>query len=163
MSDRSNAIQPGGYRAEFPDGTVVFLIGMRVNSLWRVRSWLPVFRAMPRMLEELVRQPELGLLHARTELAWRRATVIQYWQSMDKLMAYSAARDRTHLPAWRAYNASVNRSGPVVGVWHEAYEVHPMIAHTVYRNMPRFGMAAATHGALVGHVPDQTDRRAAEA
>ena len=32
----------------------------------------------------------------------RRATVVQYWESMDKLMAYAASRDRAHLPAWRA-------------------------------------------------------------
>lgn len=104
MSDRSNRVQAGRYRADFPDGTVVFLIGMRVNSFWRLRAWFPVFMAMPRMLRELFRHPELGLLDARTEMAWRRATVIQYWESMDKLMSYAAARDREHLPAWTAFN-----------------------------------------------------------
>lgn len=28
---------------------VVFLIGMRINKWWKLRSWLPVFFAMPRM------------------------------------------------------------------------------------------------------------------
>ncbi|MDQ3657563.1 MAG: DUF4188 domain-containing protein [Chloroflexota bacterium] len=157
MSD-SNAIQAGRYRADFPAGTVVFLIGMRVNALWRVRDWLPVFIAMPRMLRELARQPELGLLEARTEVAWRRATVIQYWESMDKLMAYAAARNREHLPAWKAYNASVKRSGAVVGVWHEAYEVHPATSHIVYRNMPPFGMTAATRGAPANQLLDPSVR-----
>lgn len=110
---------------------------------------------MPRMPREVARQPELGLLEARTELAWRRATVIQYWESMDRLMAYVAARDHNHLPAWNAYNASVKRSGPVVGVWHEAYEVHPATSHIMYRNMPPFGMAAATSGVAASHLPDQ--------
>lgn len=110
---------------------------------------------MPRMPREVARQPELGLLEARTELAWRRATVIQYWESMDRLMAYAAARDHDHLPAWKAYNASVKRSGPVVGVWHEAFEVHPATSHIVYRNMPPFGMAAATSGVAASHLPDQ--------
>ena len=32
---------------------VVFLIGMRVNKFWKVNKWLPVARAMPRMLDEL--------------------------------------------------------------------------------------------------------------
>lgn len=57
-----HAIPGGAGRAAFPEGTVVFLIGMRINSLWRVRAWLPVFIAMPRMLRELYRQPEPGLL-----------------------------------------------------------------------------------------------------
>jgi Domain of unknown function (DUF4188) len=43
---------------------VVFLIGLRINNPLLVHKWWPVTRAMPRMLEELNRQPELGFLHA---------------------------------------------------------------------------------------------------
>jgi Domain of unknown function (DUF4188) len=32
---------------------VVFLIGMRINRLWKCIKWLPVARAMPRMIREL--------------------------------------------------------------------------------------------------------------
>ena len=32
---------------------VVFLIGMRINKFWKIHKWLPVARAMPRMLKEL--------------------------------------------------------------------------------------------------------------
>lgn len=39
---------------------VVFLIGMRINRLWKVHKWLPVARAMPRMLAELAAAPEHG-------------------------------------------------------------------------------------------------------
>ena len=42
--------------AEIEGDFVVFLIGMRINKLWKVRTWLPVFVAMPRMLRELERQ-----------------------------------------------------------------------------------------------------------
>lgn len=157
MSDRSNQIQEGRYRAEFPAGTVVFLIGMRVNSVWRVRAWLPVFMAMPRMLRELFRHPELGLLDARTELAWRRATVIQYWASMDKLMAYAAARNHEHLPAWTAFNRQARKSQGAVGIWHEAYTVDPSTTHVVYNAMPLFGIAKATRLAPAGAPsPDRT-------
>ena len=41
------------FRADFPEGTVVSLIGMRVNRWRSVRAWFPVFTAMPRMLKEL--------------------------------------------------------------------------------------------------------------
>ena len=34
---------------------VVFLIGMRINKLWKIWQWLPVALAMPRMLKELER------------------------------------------------------------------------------------------------------------
>ncbi len=32
--------------AQLDGDFVIFRIGMRINSLWRVRGWLPVFRAM---------------------------------------------------------------------------------------------------------------------
>ncbi len=44
---------------------VLFLIGMRLNKLWAVHKWLPVSIAMPRMLADLDRKPEAGLLSHR--------------------------------------------------------------------------------------------------
>ena len=41
---------------------VVFLIGLRINKPWKVHKWWPVMSAMPRMLKELDRNPELGCL-----------------------------------------------------------------------------------------------------
>ncbi len=32
---------------------VVFLIGMRINKPWKIHKWLPVVRAMGKMLKEL--------------------------------------------------------------------------------------------------------------
>jgi len=93
--------------ADFPTDTVVFLIGMRINRWRSVLAWWPVFMGMPRMLRELFTHPEPGMLDARTEVGWRRATVIQYWTSMDALLAYATAADHAHLPAWRNYNRRV--------------------------------------------------------
>ena len=139
----TEGIRTGRWRAEFPAGTVVFLIGMRIGSFWRVWDWLPVFVAMPGMIRELYQNPELGLLGARSWMSWRLTMVQQYWASMDQLMAYAADRDARHLPAWRAFNRSA-RSGGSTGVWHEAYIVQPDGSHVVYVNMPPFGMGDAT-------------------
>ena len=57
------AITNGRHTADLKDEMVVFLIGMRINRLRALRSWLPAFRAMPRMLTELYRDPELGFVH----------------------------------------------------------------------------------------------------
>ena len=48
--------------AEIDGEFVVFLIGMRINKPWKLHKWVPIFLAMPRMLRELSRHPELGLL-----------------------------------------------------------------------------------------------------
>lgn len=57
-------INRGRYTADLGDrdGVVVFIIGMRVNRLWEVWRWLPVFAAMPRMIIELAKDPSRGLL-----------------------------------------------------------------------------------------------------
>ena len=45
---------------------VVFLIGMRINKLWKPWKWVPVFFAMPRMVRELEQSPDSGFLGAAT-------------------------------------------------------------------------------------------------
>lgn len=120
---------------------VVFLIGMRVNSPLHVHKWLPVATAMPRMLRELYRNPNLGFLHA--EMWFARTTImVQYWRSMNQLLAYAKDRDAQHLPAWRAFNTAVGTNG-AVGIWHETYAVAPGAYENVYVNMPPFGLGKA--------------------
>ena len=104
---------------------VVFLIGMRVNNPLKVHKWWPVFVAMPPMITELKRHPEMGLLHA--EMWFGRTTImIQYWRSMEQLLAYAMNKDAAHLPAWHAFNKSVGTDGSV-GIWHETYAASPGI------------------------------------
>ncbi len=123
------------------DEFVVFLIGMRVNRPWKVHAWLPVARAMGRMLKELQAHPELGLRHFE---AWagRTTLLLQYWDSFDALEAYAKARDSEHLPAWRDFNRRTGSNGDV-GIWHETYRVRPGDFECVYNNMPRFGLSRA--------------------
>jgi len=147
----------GRYRADFPPGTVVFLIGMRINSFRSPRSWFPVVVVMPRMLRELFQNPELGLLGARTWMGWRVVMVQQYWESMDALMSYAAARDSEHLPAWRAFNRR-DRGNGTTGIWHEAYVVNPATSHVIYSDMPPFGMGDATRLVSASEMPPQAFR-----
>jgi hypothetical protein len=120
---------------------VVFLIGMRINRWWKPHRWLPVAFAMPRMLRELAQKPELGFLGSET---WpgRTVIVLQYWRSMDQLLAYAKSRDAEHLPAWRAFNKRVGTNGDV-GIWHETYRVREGDYENIYVNMPRFGLGKA--------------------
>jgi len=134
--------------ATLDDEAVVFIIGMRINRLRSVRSWLPAFRAMPKMLAELFRDPSLGLLHAQSFWMGRTIVAIQYWESWEKLNAYAKARDYEHLPAWREFNKLVRDNG-TVGIFHETYRVGPGRAESLYANMPPFGLAAAFGGAPV--------------
>ncbi len=123
---------------------MVFLIGMRVNKLWKVRTWLPVFLAMPRMLRELEGRPESGFLGANQYAGGpRRPMVVQYWRSFEQLEAYARSRDGAHWPAWVEFDKRVGSSGDV-GIWHETYLVPAGGYDSVYNNMPPVGLGAVT-------------------
>ena len=117
---------------------VVFLIGMRINRPLRVNQWMPVAAAMPRMLKELARQPELGFLHGEMWFS-RTIFMLQYWRSMDQLLAYAKNKEAEHLPAWQAFNKNVGTTG-TVGIWHETYAASPGSYENIYLNMPPFGL-----------------------
>lgn len=120
---------------------MLFLIGVRLNKPWKF-TWLPVFNAMPRMLKELSRKPELGLLHFRVHFGFPNTMVVQYWRSFDQLTAYAQDKDQSHLPAWRAFNKAIGTSGDV-GIWHETYIISGGKYESIYVNMPKFGLGAA--------------------
>lgn len=134
-------IHPERLTATLDGEFAVFLIGLRINQPLRVDKWGPVARAMPRMLRELYRHPELGFLHAQTWFA-RTTLVVQYWRSVDQLLAYAKDREAAHLPAWQAFNRAVGSDGSV-GIWHETYVCGPGRYENVYVNMPPFGLGRA--------------------
>ena len=149
---------PGRYTAQSNEPFVVFVIGMRINKLWALRSWMRVGRAMPPMLAELKRDPSLGLMHFEVFFYWRGVAVVQYWRSFEQLHAYAHARNAAHLPAWAEFNRRVGANG-VVGIWHETYTIAPGQYECVYANMPRFGLAAGTtHAQATGRLETARSR-----
>ena len=134
-------IRPERLTATLDGDFVVFLIGMRINSPLKIHKWLPVARAMPRMIEELYRKPELGFLHAESWFS-RTIVIVQYWRSMEQLLSYAKSRESEHLPAWQAFNKAVGTDG-TVGIWHETYAASPGSYENVYVNMPPFGLGKA--------------------
>jgi hypothetical protein len=137
-----SAIKEGRFTARPEGDFVVFLIGMRFNRLWRVHKWAPVFLAMPRMIAELERQPELGFLGANTWFG-RTTLMVQYWRSFEQLETYAKAREKAHLPAWAAFNRTVGANGDV-GIFHETYKVASGDYENIYANMPPIMLGRAT-------------------
>ncbi len=123
---------------------VVFLIGMRINRWRSVRHWLPVVKAMPRMLKELAREEGSGLLGFRGYMSGPRLfTVVQYWESREKLLAYASAPDRQHRPAWAVFNRYARSGAGSVGIWHETYIVPAGSYEAIYHGMPPTGLGEA--------------------
>ncbi|MFM1817067.1 MAG: hypothetical protein RLZ98_3762 [Pseudomonadota bacterium] len=135
-------IEPRRMAAQIEGDFVVFLIGMRINSLRRVSRWVPVVRAMAGMMRELERNPELGLLHARHHAGLRNHMVVQYWRSFEHLHAYATDFTHAHFPAWKAFNQAA-RENDHVGIWHETYLVPNGHYEAIYRAMPAWGLGRA--------------------
>ncbi len=135
-------LHKGRFAGKIEGDFVIFLIGMRVNRLFQVNKWMPVARAMPRMITELMQHPEMGLLHASGSLSGRTIMMVQYWRSFEHLHAYAHDRTLAHLPAWAEFNRRVGGNGSV-GIFHETYLVRAGEYESVYANMPRMGLAKA--------------------
>lgn len=132
---------PRRMTAEIEGDFVVFLIGMRINRPWKVARWLPVARAMPRMIRELQALPreETGFLgHNGVGFS-----MVQYWRSFDHLESYARAPDQAHFPAWVEFNRRLGRARGDVGIWHETYLVRAGAYETVYSGMPPHGLGRA--------------------
>ncbi|MEV6418015.1 DUF4188 domain-containing protein [Kribbella sp. NPDC051718] len=126
---------------------VVFVIGFRVNKLRAFRQWLPVALAMGPMLRELTADKDSGLLGFRTFPGLRTTTMIQYWESAEKLQAFANDPGRTHRPAWTNFFKYAYQ-GNNVGIYHETYVVPAGHTETIYGNMPITGL-----GKVAGVVP----------
>lgn len=146
---RSSGDRLGRVHAEREDDVVVFLIGMRVNAAWKLHRWLPVFLVAPRMVRELRREPDSGLLGS-----WgfcsppRTVGFVQYWDSFESLRAYARDSDHLHLEAWGEYNEREAEEGDV-GIWHETYRVDADEHESVYNNVGPRGLGAAAGSEVV--------------
>ena len=144
--DRAPAgVVAGMNRASLPDaeqGGVLFLTGMRINRLRRVRHWLPVLRAMTTMLTSQAKDPDSGVLWSRTWTSGRILMVMQHWRTAEELGAFASDADHPHAAAMRDFNKRLAGTGDV-GVWHETYAVSSEATEALYGNMPTFGLAEA--------------------
>ena len=110
------------------------------------------------MLRTLYRHPEKGMLHAETFLMWRGVMMVQYWRSFEDLEKFARNREDPHAAAWQRFMKNVGGDG-TVGIFHETYVIQPGAAESIYGNMPRFGLAAATkHVPVTGHRATARDR-----
>ena len=119
---------------------VVFLIGMRINNVWKIHKWLPVFLAVRRVLRELEAHPESGFLGYFGAGRHRSLLTVQYWRSFGHLESYARSQGYQHWPAWVAFNKRTRNSRGDVGIWHETYQVHAGEYETVYSGMPPHGL-----------------------
>lgn len=155
-----NRVNKGRFTAKIEGDFVVFIIGMRFNKPWKVHKWWTFFTAMPKMLSELSRHPDKGLLGARSVVGGRTISVIQYWRSFEDLEAFARNTDDVHFPVWRRFNAKVGANGDV-GIYHETFKVSSGAYECVYANMPVIGLAAAGEHISVSAARDRARDRIA--
>ena len=148
-------IPPQRMTAEIDGDFVVFVIGMRVNRLWKIHKWLPVALAMPRMIKELKANPDSGFLGVIQGFP----AIVQYWRSFEHLERYARSHEGQHWPAWVAFNKRVRVASGDVGIWHETYRVRAGEYEAIYGAMPRIGLAMAGNYVPIGPTKDSARAR----
>lgn len=134
-------IYTGRYTTTNDEPLVVFLIGMRVNKPLALHKWLPVFKAMPGMIKELyTHQEDFGFLAMESYFGLRTTVMIQYWRSLEDLLAY--AHGEKHATAWKNFNKKVGNND-AVGIYHETYHLKSGQYESIYGNMPLYGLGKA--------------------
>jgi hypothetical protein len=151
-------IRPKRMTHEHHGELVVFLIGMRINRPWRIDLWWPAFTAMPRMLRELLSDPDSGLAGVRFTIGADGPVIVQYWSSLEKLYAYASDSTAEHRPAWAAFNRRARKAPGAVGIWHETFVAER--AESMYVGMRVTGLAAATSSVEVTPHHDRAADRA---
>ena len=153
-------LQQSRVMAEAPDGTVLFIVGMHINQWWSVHRWVSVALSMRRMLDELIRNRDLGLLgKPRIFTSGRLIVVIQYWKSFDALEAYARSGSAEHLPAWKAFRTVV-RDSAAVGIFHEMYTITKDNHESIYINLPNSVLlGAAVDVSGIGDADDSSRER----
>jgi hypothetical protein len=139
------------------DEFVVFLIGAKVRN--PIRAWraLPMLGQMNKMLADLSKDPDKGLL------AYQRhggpfGVIVQYWRSFDALEAFARDTDDRHAQVWRQWFRKAQHQNAAVGIWHETYAVKSYEA--IYQNMPAIGLGKAGRPRPVNKRSDSARERA---
>ena len=137
----TKGIFTGRFTIDNNEDIVVFIIGMRVNKRLFIHKWLPVMTAMPGMIRELyTHKEELGFLSLESYIGIKTTTMIQYWRSVDDLLAY--AKHEKHMKACKQFNQRVGNTD-AVGIYHETYQIHKGNYESIYANMPHYGLGKA--------------------
>jgi Domain of unknown function (DUF4188) len=135
-------IEQGRWTADIDGDFVVFLIGFRAAPSWKIVKALPLLASMPRMLDDLTRDPGKGLLGYQQ--SGRFGTIVQYWRSFEHLERFARSPDDRHAGVWREWFRRAQHLNPSVGIWHETYRVRAREYEAIYQGMPAgFGLLGA--------------------
>src|SRR4051794_23494868 len=139
MAGRGGRVLEGRWTADVEGNFVVFVIGARVGN--PVRSWraVPLLMQMQRMLADLERDPEKGLLAYRG----KGLTIVQYWRSFEHLERFARDPDDRHAKAWREWFRRAQHKNAAAGIWHETFKVRAGEYEAIYQNMPVAGLLKA--------------------
>jgi Domain of unknown function (DUF4188) len=150
---RMAGIRRGRYGAEIDGDFVVLLLGPRFNRPWLLLKSLGDLggrrRGMQAMLDELVAQPEKGLLGYRMGFP----VIVQYWRSFEHLEAWARDPGQKHRPTWLDFYRRDTQGR--TGIWHETFMVRAGEYEALYNDVPVAGLAAAGRA-----VPLDADSRA---
>jgi len=119
------------------DNFVVFLVGININHLWKLHSWIPSILAIPKILNELTYITESGFLGYQL-ISHFPPVIAEYWKSVDDLENHTQYRYEKKYQAWNDFAQKINQNNDV-DIWHEIYNVSDGESSRIYNGMPVYG------------------------
>jgi hypothetical protein len=152
-----------GRWTSYVDGDfVVLLLGAHAANPFTGLRIAPVFARMIRVLEELERHPNQGLLgHQRH--GGRRGVIVQYWRSAEALERLALDPASRYAGVWRAWfgtrDGTGGATGGRAGFWYETFRVRAGDYEAAYRDVPAIGLLRAGVPAPVSERPPVAEQR----
>jgi hypothetical protein len=140
----------GRWTADVQGDFVVVIIGAKLRNPFRAAKALPMLAQMPRMLEDLQKDPSKGLLGYQAHGFGPFGCIVQYWRSFEDLERFARNPDDRHAKVWRDWYRLGQQKNSAVGIWHETYKVRAGVYEAVYQGMGDFGLMKAGHATPVG-------------
>jgi hypothetical protein len=135
-------VNEGRWTSHVDGDFVVLLLGARATSPLASMRIAPVLGRMVRVLEQLERDPHLGLLgHQRH--GGRRGVIVQYWRSDEALERVALDPTGRSADVWQAWFGTGDGTGGRAGFWHETFRVRAGDYAAAYRDVPAIGLLRA--------------------
>lgn len=142
-------VNEGRWTAQVEGDFVVFIIGARVRNPIRGLRALPLLGQMAKMLADLEKDPDKGLLGYQRH-GGPFGVIVQYWRSFEALETYARHPDDRHAKVWRDWFRLSQHTNSSVGIWHETFRVRAGEYEAIYQNMATIGLMKAGVRAPVG-------------
>ncbi|WP_435194658.1 monooxygenase family protein [Natronomonas sp. EA1] len=132
-----SSLSTGRHVADTDGDFVIYINGMRLNTLRALPRWIRASRETAKIFKRLEADPDSGFLgYHPAFMGLPKGAAIQYWRSLEDLRRFANDPGDLHVPAWLWYNETDDGG---LGFWAELYVIEAGNCETFYRSIEPTG------------------------